>query len=77
MGSPAVAVEREMVGRDRVAAVICAEGPAGCCMAWRACCAESWSFDFGDDDEKNWESLIPLDWDGRRSAVFSAGDMLA
>jgi hypothetical protein len=76
MASPAVAVEREILGREREEAVMPpAEGD--CCMArrdcWAVCCV--WSRDLGEE-EKNWERRLPLVVDDRRSVTRSNGDML-
>ena len=65
--SPAVAVEREMVGRGAVG------GAMPCCwlcMAWRACCAVRVSLDLGDE-EKSWARRLPPDREGLRSALAS------
>lgn len=66
MGSPTVAVDREMDGRE----VSCGDGESCCGMARRVdgCCSLVL--------EKNWASRLPRDWEGLRSPVFSVRGML-
>lgn len=75
--SPAVAVEREILGRERVEAEI-PPAAGDCCMARSDFCALMfvWSRDLGEE-EKNWDRrLPPLDCDDLRSVTLSNGDML-
>jgi hypothetical protein len=70
-----MAVEREIVGKEMVAGLICvAVEYVCCCMARRDSCADSGSFAFGE--EKNCVKRLPLERGDLRSPLLSDSNIL-